>query len=58
MVKFNVIDFYAPGHVTGSIKMKRVAWNITAALLFRPFITPVCCKWRLVLLRLFGAKVE
>ena len=47
-----------PGHVSGSIKIKRVVWNITAAFLFRPFITPVFRKWRIALLRLFGAKVE
>lgn len=47
-----------PGHVTKTIKMKRVVWNVAAALLFRPFITPVFRKWRLLLLRLFGAQVE
>ena len=52
------LERHTPGHVTGSIKMKRVVWNVTAALLFRPFITPVFRKWRLMLLRLFGAQVE
>lgn len=52
------IERHAPGHVSGSIKTKRVVWNITAAFLFRPFITPVFRKWRIALLRLFGAKVE
>lgn len=52
------LERHSPGHVTGSIKMKRVVWNVTAALLFRPFITPVFRKWRLLLLRLFGAQVE
>ena len=52
------LERHTPGHVTGSIKMKRVVWNVAAALLFRPFITPVFRKWRLLLLRLFGAQVE
>lgn len=39
-------------------KIKRVVWNITAAFLFRPFITPVFRKWRIAMLRLFGAKIE
>lgn len=52
------IERHTPGHVSKSIKIKRVVWNITAAFLFRPFITPVFCKWRIALLRLFGAKIE
>lgn len=53
-----LIERHTPGHVSGSIKIKRVVWNITAAFLFRPFITPVFRKWRIALLRMFGAKVE
>lgn len=53
-----LIERHTPGHVPVSIKIKRVVWNITAAFLFRPFITPVFRKWRIALLRLFGAKVE
>ena len=53
-----LIERHTPGHVPGSIKIKRVVWNITAAFLFRPFITPVFRKWRIALLRLFGAKIE
>lgn len=52
------LERHTPGHVSGSIKKKRVVWNITAAFLFRPFITPVFRKWRIALLRMFGAKVE
>ena len=52
------IERHTPGHVFGSIKIKRVVWNITAAFLFRPFITPAFRKWRIALLRLFGAKIE
>lgn len=52
------LERHTPGHVSGSIKIKRVVWNIAAAFLFRPFITPVFRKWRIALLRMFGAKVE
>lgn len=52
------LERHTPGHVSKSIKCKRAVWNITATLLFRPFITPVFRKWRIALLRLFGAKVE
>lgn len=52
------IELHTLGYVSKSIKIKRVVWNITAALLFRPFITPAFRKWRIALLRLFGAKVE
>ena len=52
------IERHTPGHVSGKIKIKRVVWDITAAFLFRPFITPAFRKWRIALLRLFGAKVE
>lgn len=54
---FMNLERHTPGRVSLSIKLKRVVWNVTAALLFRPFITPVFRKWRL-LLRLFGAQVE
>lgn len=53
-----LIERHAPGYVSKSIKIKRVVWNITTVLLFRPFITPVFRKWRIALLRLFGAKIE
>ena len=43
------IERHTPGHVSKSIKIKRVVWNIAAAFLFRPFITPVFRKWRIAL---------
>ena len=52
------LERHTPGRVSLGIKLKRVVWNVMAALLFRPFITPVFRKWRLLLLRMFGAKVE
>ena len=54
----NVLQRNAPGRVSRSVKMGRAVWNVTSALLFRPFITPVFGKWRIALLKLFGAKVE
>lgn len=44
--------------VSLGIKLKRVVWNVTSALLFRSFITPVFRKWRLQLLRMFVAEVQ
>ncbi len=53
-----VIERHTPGLVSMGIKIKRAVWNITAAVLFRPFVTPLFRKWRVALLRLFGAKIE
>ena len=47
----------APGHVPLGVKIKRAIWNVVAAFLFRPFITGIFRKWRIALLKLFGAKV-
>lgn len=58
MEKNKILERHTPGHVSKSIKCKRVVWNIAAAFLFRPFITPLFRKWRIALLRMFGAKVE
>lgn len=52
------IQRHAPGHVARSVKIRRAIWNVTAVLLFRPFITPLFGKWRIALLKLFGAKLE
>ena len=40
------------------IKMRRAVWNMTYALLFRPFPTKVFNWWRIALLRVFGAQIE
>lgn len=58
MEENKILERHTPGRVSLGIKLKRVAWNVMAALLFRPFITPVFRKWRLLLLRMFGAEVE
>lgn len=49
---------HAPGHVSMRVKMRCMVWNIVAATLFRPFITPLFRKWRIALLKFFGAQVE
>lgn len=38
-------------------KMRRLLWNVCCALLFRPFALPIFKKWRLFVLRMFGAKI-
>lgn len=53
------MDLYkkAPGKVFIGVKIKRAIWNVVAAIFFRPFITGIFRKWRITLLKLFGAKV-
>lgn len=46
------------GHVPVSIKMRRAVWNVSCALLFRPFPTVIFWPWRRFLLRAFGAKID
>lgn len=38
-------------------KLKRLIWNVCCFFLFRPFAGPLFCRWRNVVLRMFGAKV-
>jgi len=46
------------GYVPVSVKIRRAAWNVACALLFRPFPTKLFRRWRLLLLRLFGANIH
>lgn len=46
------------GYVTLEIKIKRAIWNIISLFLFRPFGTKIFRKWRIMLLKVFGAKIE
>ena len=46
------------GKVTYGVKMKRALWNVVSLVLFRPFGTKLFRIWRLLLLKLFGAKVS
>lgn len=48
---------HAPGSVPAGVKLRRAAWNVASAVLFRPFITPLFAKWRIAILKLFGADV-
>lgn len=45
------------GHVSLQNKIARAVWNVVYMLLFRPFGTKLFLKWRLFVLKLFGAKV-
>lgn len=46
------------GYVTKTIKAKRVVWAIAYTFFFRPFITPLFSRWRNLVLRCFGAKID
>lgn len=39
-------------------KMGRLAWNIISLVLFRPFGSRIFKKWRVFVLKCFGAKIE
>lgn len=41
-----------------SNKIRRAIWNITYLILFRPFSLRIFKKWRIFILRIFGAKVS
>lgn len=39
-------------------KIARLLWNITHLILFRPFASRLFKKWRVLVLKCFGAKIE
>lgn len=45
------------GYVSWQCKVKRFLWNIVYILFFRPFGTRFFVKWRILILKLFGAKI-
>lgn len=49
---------YHPGYVPVSIKIKRAIWNVCSVFLFRPFVTGLFRKWRIFVLRMFGAQLD
>ena len=49
---------HTPGHVSLSVKVKRAIWNVACLCLFRLFPTKLFRLWRILLLKLFGAKVQ
>lgn len=51
-------QIYNPGSVALSIKVKRALWNVVCLLLFRPFVTGAFRWWRVMLLRIFGARLD
>lgn len=51
-------DIKTIGHVTLEIKIKRTIWYIISLILFRPLGTKIFRKWRIILLKIFGAKIE
>lgn len=51
-------DIKTIGHVTLEVKIKRAIWNIISLFLFRPFSTKIFRKWRIILLKIFGANLQ
>lgn len=51
------MDKKTPGHVSFKTKVMRAIWNVVATIFFRPFITGLFKKWRIALLKMFGAQV-
>ena len=43
--------------LTWSNKLRRMVWNVSCLILFRPFAGPLFWRWRNVVLRLFGAEI-
>lgn len=43
--------------LTFSNKLRRLIWNIACLLFFRPFALPYFKKWRIFVLRMFGANI-
>ncbi len=47
---------YVDNYTIGN-KLRRLFWNCCCLLLFYPFNTPIFKTWRVLVLRLFGAKI-
>lgn len=45
-------------HVSFNTKIKRSIWNIISLFLFKPFGTKLFRRWRIMLLKLFGADLK
>lgn len=53
------IDLSTYSHSFGlKNKVSRLLWNITALLFFKPFATRLFKKWRVLILKCFGAKIK
>lgn len=46
------------GYVSKFNKLNRAIWNITSILFFRPFGTKIFRKWRILILKIFGADIK
>lgn len=46
------------GKISLRNKLARACWNLVSAFLFRPFGTKLFNKWRIFLLKLFGADIK
>ena len=46
------------GHVSTSIKLKRTIWNIVSLFLFRFLGTKLFRRWRIMILKIFGADIK
>lgn len=51
-------DIKKVGYVSLKVKMKRTIWIIISSFLFRPLGTKIFRKWRIFLLKMFGAKIQ
>lgn len=59
LIKKNILDLSTYCH-SFSLKNKigRLAWNISSMIVFRPFGSRLFKKWRVFVLKCFGAKIE
>jgi putative colanic acid biosynthesis acetyltransferase WcaF len=59
LIKYDTLDLSTYSH-SFSLKNKiaRVVWNVVCLILFRPFATRLFKKWRVLVLKCFGAKIE
>lgn len=55
----NILDLSTYSH-SFSLKNKisRLIWNFARLILFRPFASRLCIKWRVLVLKCFGAKID
>jgi len=45
-------------HFSAQNKIGRIIWNLICLILFRPFIPGIFNRWRIFILKCFGARVE
>lgn len=58
-MKNNTLDLSTYNHsFSFKNKISRLVWNLFCLILFRPFASKLFKKWRVLVLKCFGAKVE